>query len=223
MPPNVYLTITYCLWYNSNMKLNKCIICGGPRRSLTQEVCSRCRPKHIYDFCPRCGKRKLAEASICIRCHAKEIRQIRWSKPHSQKTRTDICPECGGVKYKVSPRCQKCNGKRAMAIQLMRKPPKPEIIDRKGYVWIYTPNREKPRTKRSRLIMEQNLGRPLFSTEDVHHLNGIRDDDRLENLVIILHKEHSHLHNPKGKPTPVSKEKLREAGRKGAIARWGSL
>jgi len=41
-----------------------------------------------------------------------------------------------------------------------------------------------------RIVVEREIGRTLESYEFIHHLNGIRKDNRIENLTIVTNKTH---------------------------------
>jgi hypothetical protein len=103
----------------------------------------------------------------------------------------------------------------------LRLPDRPDAVN--GYV------------PEHRVVWEQANGRLLLPTEDVHHVNGVKDDNRPENLVALTRREHlrSHGHNTPGAHTSReqrlaslakaraanSPEKMREGGRKGGLTK----
>jgi hypothetical protein len=65
-------------------------------------------------------------------------------------------------------------------------------VDLGGYKIVY--NGKGKQYKEHRLIMERYLGRGLLPTEHIHHINGNKLDNSVENLQIISVVEHAKLH-----------------------------
>lgn len=61
-----------------------------------------------------------------------------------------------------------------------------------GYVWISTPDRGE--IMQHRYFMEKHLGRILDVDEIVHHKNGDKLDNRLDNLELMNRAKHTSHH-----------------------------
>lgn len=76
---------------------------------------------------------------------------------------------------------------------------------RGGYIYVYKPDHPmalarktyNPYVPEHILIWEQAHGRSLPTDWVIHHLNGIRGDNRLENLLALPRKHHSPMLNVK--------------------------
>ena len=111
------------------------------------------------------------------------------------------CPECKGVfsrcphsikkafRQSGTWRCKTCSMKfqnKASSRPLMSKRRKGECVEIKTKNgWMFE----------HRYVMEKHLGRRLSISEAVHHKNRNRSDNRIENLEVMEHGEHTRLHH----------------------------
>lgn len=89
---------------------------------------------------------------------------------------------CRG-KVRVRQKCQTCRKLKQRPAGWERRQPLPLGSSRVdgGYVVVKT---ERGWEREHRMVMERVLGRPLTERESVHHINGVRSDNRPENLEL---------------------------------------
>lgn len=118
----------------------------------------------------------------------------------SRKGFEATCPTCQGsfkARIKSNGKPQVCCSRTcARKHDWESRRPKERISAPNGYIWRYVENhpsrvrvakRMRPEggyILEHRFVMEQVLSRFLLSGESVHHINGVRDDNRPENLQL---------------------------------------
>ncbi len=124
----------------------------------------------------------------CIDC-GKE----RWVGVKCGQLSSERCLKCSrvhvGTIQRADPRerrCCKSNG--YLMVRININDPYWPMVNRMGL----SPGKN-GYVMEHRLIVAKNLGRCLTLDEVVHHLNGIRDDNRLANLVLLSDMQHRHF------------------------------
>jgi len=125
-------------------------------------------------YCVDCGKKLSCYTSTyCNTCKYKHKKSL------TTKAKMNISKALKG-KYKGEKAHNYKNGK----------------CKSRGYILIFSPTHPYRATNNyvmeHRLVMEKYLGRYLRTEEIVHHTNGIKDDNRIENLSIANLKTHEH-------------------------------
>ena len=103
---------------------------------------------------------------------------------------------CGCTKDKRAKRCRACRMKAGARLGTGQHGIG-RSLNRHGYVILRTPGSRAARASpkyEHRYVMEQHLGRALERDEHVHHKNGDRQDNRLENLELLSASEHARHH-----------------------------
>ena len=120
--------------------------------------------KYIRVICPICEKGRW----ICF--------------SHTQKPEhTGICKQCYPHGLENHPQWRGGQHVNSYGYVMIKRLDHPHA-DSNGYV------------KRSRIVLENKLGRSLWPNADVHHKNGIKTDDSPDNLIELFHDEHQSLH-----------------------------
>lgn len=130
-----------------------------------------------------------------------DMRSVFMSSKHHPNWRggKPLCKTCGKKLSTYKPKLYKCSkcwkttwsGKKSIAWKGGKK-------NNNGYVMIWKSDHlhcdSQGYVREHRLVMEKSLGRYLNKDEVVHHINGNRGDNRLENLQLLSKKEHDLIH-----------------------------
>lgn len=128
---------------------------------------------------------------MCQTCEARPSGRYYNCKSCRLKAEKNSCPTCGELKTRAAKTCLSCRHKLTGPDHGSWRGGVVKSSD--GYLVEYAPTHPRANmgryVKQHHLVMEKFLGRYLVPGENVHHKNGIRTDNRLENLELWLTRQ----------------------------------
>lgn len=138
-------------------------------------------------ICRKCNQSFETTAPRCVYCPDCRPQKKGAFKYQRDAKHYDQCPVCGGKKSRPAPMCRICRGKSKRRENAHNwKGGTTKLSD--GYILIRLPNGEE--AMEHRVIWELAHHRKIPKGWIVHHLNGVRDDNRPENLVALPERKH---------------------------------
>lgn len=142
----------------------------------------------VTKTCPQCKnefKAKAAHAERRVYCSHKCKGEARTNAALVAKT----CPACGdefmSQPYRGAKYCSETCARRQMG-ENKRVPGGWYVMGKSGYI---ARTRNGTTELQHRVVMEEILGRSLYPHENVHHKNGLKADNRPENLEVWVTKQ----------------------------------
>ncbi len=144
--------------------------------------------------CAKCGQPCDYRNKTCQTCYRKWVNLpkrycLKCGSELGYHNRSGFCKRCGLLKALADGTIVRQKGEHHPNWKGGQR------ITKDGYIMVYQPehpNAIKNYILEHRLIAEQTIGRLLKKSEIVHHLNGIRTDNRPSNLAVVTPKTHSN-------------------------------
>ena len=165
-----------------------------------RELRERRREARGPNTCKDCGAEFQAFRSDTPRCEDCRLRRRESVVARSEQAHVQQCIDCGATVVRRSLRCKSCSNKER-GLRLWGEANhlwKGGRTTQDGYILVRVKPpgfRGHPYQAEHRLVWEQSHGQPIPKGFVVHHLNGIKTDNRPENLVAM--SRHYHHHHPR--------------------------